>query len=484
MEKIRTNWKKIWESILYRTKNDETRLPEGDEAENPKDITYEAEPGELEPDEAEFDELETDEAEFDESEPDESEPDEAEFDETELDEESLWEASDMRGARKGIKYHLGRIWSWIKENKKKVAISAAAAVILLGCVFWFFLRTYHNYEVVDSMERKTDTSANYYFREDGVVCYSKDGISFTNNNGEVIWNQVFGMAAPKMSTCGDYMAIGDVGANSVYIFNGTGLEGRIALEKPVQDIRVSRQGVIAVVLSDNDANQINLYNKQGEILAGVKASISTTGYPLTLALSEDGTHLVVSYVVFSGGKISSRLVFYNFANAETSGEPAGSFEYEELFPRLEFVGEHTVLACGANGFHTYQFKDTVSEKFNYTFETEAKSIFVTDKNIGIITKNTEEAKEGKTVDKYAVKVYRFSGGKAASFTFDFDYKSVSASNSDIIFYNDQECEIYTYRGHKKFQYVFEHNIESVLPGIDSGEYILIDIQSVQTIRLK
>ena len=395
MEKIRTYWKKIWNRVLHRT------------------------------------------------EPDEAHPS---------------EEHELQGAREGIKYRLRQLQCWIKEHKKSFAIGVVAAVLLFGCVFWFFLRTYHNYEVVDSMERKTDTSANYYFREDGVVCYSKDGISFTNNNGEVVWNQVFGMTAPKMSTCGDYMAIGDVGANSVYIFNGTGLEGRIALEKPVQDVRVSRQGV--------------------------KASINTKGYPLTLALSEDGMRLAVSYVIFNGGKISSSLVFYNFSNKETSGEPTGSFDYDELFPRLEFVGTDTVLACGAKGFYTYHFKDTVSEKFSYTFKAEAKSIFITDKNVGVITKNTEEAKEGKTVDKYEVEVYRFSGGRAASFTFDFDYKSVSASDKDIIFYNDQECEMYTYRGHKKFQYVFEHNIESILPGIKSEEYILIDAQNVQTIRLK
>ena len=194
--------------------------------------------------------------------------------------------------------------------------------------------------------------------------------------------------------------------------------------------------------------------------------------------------MVVSYVVFDGGKISSQLIFYNFSNTETSSEPAGSFEYEELLPRLEFVDDDTVLACGEKGFYTYRFKDTVSEKFTHTFAADVKSIFITDKNVGVITKNTEEAKEGQTVDKYAVEVYRFSGGRAAAFTFDFDYKSVSASNNDIIFYNDQECEIYTYRGHKKFQYVFEHNIESILPGTKSGEYILLDAQSVQTIRLK
>lgn len=383
-----------------------------------------------------------------------------------------------------IKYRLWLVRCWIKEHKKAFAACVAAVIIVIAGVFWVFLRTYHNYEVVDSMERKSDTSANYYFRDDGIVCYSKDGVSFTDNDGAVIWNQAFGMSSPKMSACGDYIAVGDVGANSVYIFNGTGLEGKINLEKPVQDIRVSRQGVIAVVLSDGEANQINLYSKQGEVLASVKAAISTIGYPLTLALSEDGTRLAVSYVVFNGGKIGSRLIFYNFSNEETSSEPAGSFDYDELFPRLEFVSGDTVLACGEKGFYTYRFKDTVSEKFSHTFAAEAKSIFITDSNIGVVTKNTEEAKEGKTVDKYAVEVYRFSGGRAAAFTFDFDYKSVSASNSDIIFYNDQECEIYTYRGHKKFQYAFEHNIESILPGQNSGEYILLDAQSMQTIRLK
>ena len=383
-----------------------------------------------------------------------------------------------------IRYRFWLMTCWIKDHKKAFAAGVAMFVIVLAAVFWFFLRTYHNYEVVDSTERTSDTSANYYFREDGIVCYSKDGVSFTSKDGDVIWNQAFGMASPKMSACGDYIAVGDIGANSVYIFNGSGLAGRMDLEKPIQDIRVSRQGVIAVILADGDANQMNLYSRQGDMLASVKSSISTTGYPLTLALSEDGTRLVVSYVVFNSGKISSRLIFYNFSNEETSSEPAGSFDFEELFPRLEFVSDETVLACGTTDFHTYRFKDTGSEKYSQTFASEAKSIFITDKHIGIITKNTEEAEEGQEVDKYVVEAYRFSGGRAARFSFNFDYKSVSASNSEIIFYNDQECEVYTYWGYKKFQYAFEHNIESILPATKSGEYILLDAQSMQTIRLK
>lgn len=383
-----------------------------------------------------------------------------------------------------IKYRLWNFKEWVKDHKKAVIIGAAVFTALVGLIFGVLLRTYHNYEVVDSMDRKSDTSANYYLREDGTVCYSKDGVSFTNNNGEVIWNQVFGMASPKMSANGDYIAIGDLGANSVYIFNGTGNQGQITLEKPLQDLRVSKQGVVAVILSDNSANQINLYNKNGDMLVNVKATIGTTGYPLTLALSEDASRMVVSYVAFNNGKISTQLVFYNFSNMENSSDPAGTFIFDQLIPRVEFVNDQTVLACAENGFRTYRFKETVAEQMNQAFETELKSIFITDKYIGAVMKNTKEAPEGKTVDKYVVQAYNFSGGRAGTFTFDFDYKSVSASEHEIIFYNDRECEVYSYRGRKKFQYAFEHNIESILPGKEAREYILLDAQSMQTIRVK
>lgn len=385
---------------------------------------------------------------------------------------------------KQIKYKLWLMKEWIKAHKKKFGMGVAAAVLCIGCLCWIFLRTYHDYEVVRSITRKGDTSANYYFSDEGIVCYSKDGISFTNNNGEDVWNQVFGMESPKMSTCGDYIAIGDIGANSIYIFNGSGLEGRMNLEKPIQDVRISKQGVVAVILSDSVANQINLYNKTGDILASIKATIASSGYPLTFALSEDGTHLVVSYISFEGGNVKTHLVFYNFSNKENSNTPAGTFAYDGLFPKVEFVNTNTVVACGEEGFYTYQFNNTVSETQYRAYAAEAKSIFMTEKGVGIVTKNVAVAEEGKSVDKYLVEVYGFSGRRKASFTFNFDYKYISGSDKDIIFYNNQECEIYTYWGHRKFTYAFENSIESILPDSEDKQYIVLNAQSVETIRIK
>ncbi len=383
-----------------------------------------------------------------------------------------------------IKYRLWLFRGWILANKKTFVMGTMAIALIFGAVGWIFFRTSHNYEVINEIKRKSETSAHYYFDENGILCYSEDGVSFTNNKGEVLWDQVFGMESPKMHECGEYFVIGDIGANSVYIFDHDGIEGKLSLEKPIQDIRISKQGIVAVVLSDGSANQINLYNKDGKILASIKATIASTGYPLTLALSEDGARLVISYIVFDSGKVNTRLVFYNFSNKDNSGEPAGEYVFEELFPKVEFIDETEVMACGETAFYIYRFKDTVTEQHLQTFDLEVKSLFTTDKHIGIVTKNTEGVSQEDDTDKYRVRIYRYSGTKAGEFTFDFDYKSISASDEEILFYNEHECEIYSYHGHKKFQNIFDKSIESILPSQKSGEYILLAAQSVQTITLK
>lgn len=364
------------------------------------------------------------------------------------------------------------------HRKKAVIITAAVLVVIFGLI-WFFLRTYHDYKVLDTFSRNSDTSAEYYFRNDGFVCYSKDGVSFSNNSGEVLWNQVFDMSSPKLSVCGDYMAIGDVGANAIYIFNSSGLVGRLDLENPLQDLCVAEQGVVAAVLSDGASNQINLYNTDGEVLVNIRATISQTGFPLTLALSDDATKLAVSYIKMSG-TIGSRIAFYDFSDPDSSGEK-GSFEYDQLFPKLAFINDGSVLACGEKGFMTFEVGSNIRENTQVNVDQEIRSIFVTDSQVGVIIRN----ETSETVpEKYMLQVYSFSGRQRMSMAFDFEYKYVEADDDDIILYNDTQCRIYNYRGHLKFEYEFDQAIESFLPAKGRNTYMVIDSQSVQKIRLR
>ena len=75
-----------------------------------------------------------------------------------------------------IKYRLWLFRGWILKNKKKFVMGTMACALVIGIVGWIFFRTYHNYEVVNEIKRKSDTSANYYFDEDGMLlCDPIDG---------------------------------------------------------------------------------------------------------------------------------------------------------------------------------------------------------------------------------------------------------------------------------------------------------------------
>lgn len=380
-----------------------------------------------------------------------------------------------------IKYRLWILLSLIKEHKKGFFLSAITVLILASGIFYFLLRTYHDYEVLDVFERQGDTSANYYFSEDGILCCSKDGVSFSDLQGNTLWNQVFSMVTPKLYKNGESIVVGDVGANVAYLFGKKGIIGTVDFEKPLQDIRISKQGVIAAILSDERANQINLYSKKGELLVSIKATISTTGYPLTFAISENASKLVVSYISFETGKACTKLVFYDFTDKETSGTPVGEIQCDEFIPKIEFIDSNNVLACGEQGFSIYSFGSVVSEKKHQSFADDVKSVFLTEKYFGVITKNPDTGENSK---KYYAEIFKLNGNRKAGFDFDFDYKNVTATDREVIFSTEKEVEVYTYHGHKKFEYAFEHDVEIVHPGKEDGTYIVLDADHVQTIKIK
>ena len=69
-------------------------------------------------------------------------------------------------------------------------------------------------------------------------------------------------------------------------------------------------------------------------------------------------------------------------------------------------------------------------------------------------------------------------------SFNFDYHYIDCSNEEIIMYNENQCVMYTYSGAEKFSYTFDNNINSLLPKQVKDEYILIDDDTIQEIKLR
>ena len=86
--------------------------------------------------------------------------------------------------------------------------------------------------------------------------------------------QSFEMASARAVTCGNYLAIGDIGSNQIRIFDQTGQVGSIVTSYPILDLDVASQGVVSFIMTENGANYISLYSSNGEELVDIRTSIS------------------------------------------------------------------------------------------------------------------------------------------------------------------------------------------------------------------
>ena len=366
----------------------------------------------------------------------------------------------------------------LKMNRMQWTI--AAGVLILAVVLVYALvknnKVASSYEVVTSMSRGDDTSVYYCMMRKGMVKYSKDGVAMTNKSGTVLWNQTYEMASPTMTSAGDYVAVGDIGANTIYIFNEYGQLGRVSTDVPIQEIQISEQGVVAAVLSDTSSNYINLYDKQGNSLGSIKASLENTGYPLAIALSPDASKLAVSYLIVKSGSMQSRIVSYDFSDVE-GDHLLDTQELEGLYPKAEFLDSREVVLFGEKGFVLYQ-ADSKKIETQENVESEINSVFCTNQKLGFIFKNEDDN------GKYRMEIYNKAGKKSSTYYFDLDYSGMTADDDEVILYNDEEMLIYQMGGRVRFRGTFNTAVTSVMPSWEDGLYWLIDDQSLREIRIR
>lgn len=366
----------------------------------------------------------------------------------------------------------------LKMNRMQWTI--AAGVLILAVVLVYALvknnKVASSYEVVTSMSGGDDTSVYYCMMRKGMVKYSKDGVAMTNKSGSVLWNQTYEMASPTMTSAGDYVAVGDIGANTIYIFNEYGQLGRVSTDVPIQEIQISEQGVVAAVLSDTSSNYINLYDKQGNSLGSIKASLENTGYPLAIALSPDASKLAVSYLIVKSGSMQSRIVSYDFSDVE-GDHLLDTQELEGLYPKAAFLDSREVVLFGEKGFVLYQ-ADSKKIETQENFESEINSVFCTNQKLGFIFKNEDDN------GKYRMEIYNKAGKKSSTYYFDLDYSGMTADDDEVILYNDEEMLIYQMGGRVRFRGTFNTAVTGVMPSWEDGLYWLIDDQSLREIRIR
>lgn len=370
----------------------------------------------------------------------------------------------------------------ISVVKRTMLVLFIVIAVITGLTVYMALRHYDNYDVLQDTSR-ADTEATHFADFKGnILKYSNDGAFYIDTANELIWNQTYEMTNPQMDLCGDYLTLYDKKGSMIYILNAGGLLGSVETTMPIEQVRIAAQGTIAVLMSDNGAGYVALYDKTGENLVQGAIHGEKKGYPIAIALSEDAIKLAVSMLDINDGTVKSTVAFYNFGSVGQNeiDHVVGAASFEDtVIPELEFVSNDRLVAFSDTGLLYFEGAQKPQQTGELAFEKDVKSIFYNQDYVGIVMSNDDEAVTNH------VAIYDMSGKLVLGKDISMEYTDVEfLSNNEICIRNEDTCDIYTIHGIYKFHHEFEQKLYRIIPGNSGLNYTLVLEDTTEKVRLK
>lgn len=356
----------------------------------------------------------------------------------------------------------------LRSHRRSIAVKILfffAVLVVFSAIIYVYNqnKVFSDYRVVSEIERKDAQDTKYMPYGNYIVQFNSDGISCLDKNNKQIWNQTFEMKSPQVDICETYVAVCDEEGNRAYILDKSGLKGEVATQLPIKKIQVANQGVIAVLMKDGDVNRINYYDKEGDLLTENKSPVEKSGFPIDIALSNDGMKLAVSYMFLTNGTVQSKLAFYNF---DSVGENeidhlVSATDYDgSVIPQVDFVNANTAVVFGSNFFGVYQGTQKPVSVFEKKLENEVKSVFYSEKYMGLVFEDSD------TDYPYRLEIYNMKGSLITTIKLEMIYDRLQFNDNMIFVENGSKCAIYSVKGKLKYKGDLEEEIVAMIPMSD------------------
>lgn len=367
-----------------------------------------------------------------------------------------------------------------KTYVKVILIAVFVLLIILAIYLFNRFRTYGGYKVINSYEVKNDEDSKIVPFGKFIVKYNRNGITYKNGD-ETSWDETHEMKNPKLDTCGEYLCIADKNANDIFIYDKEGKKGGVTTTYPIVKAEIGKQGVVAALLKDKDVNYIEVFDKEGNLLISHKSFLTENGYPLNFSLSDNGEKMIVSYVQLSAGKISSKVVFFNFGNAGKNKKDrvVATFDQykDQLVPFVQFTSNDRAIAVGEHIISTYKVGDNPRLGKETKFDGEAQKIFYNESYIGLAFR-TNQTKKPYRIDVYNSRLRRVMSEKV---TIALD--TVKFAGNNVLMYNDKAMQIISLHGVVKFNHSFKKPITDIIP-LGDTEFFITTKESIERVKLR
>lgn len=368
-----------------------------------------------------------------------------------------------------------------KRNAVKRTIITAVAVVAAIAAVGFYMekRSYHNYKIVQSSEQEDVISTSYVEMDGDILRYSPDGVSLVSDKMNTLWSETYQMQNPMADVNGTRAVIADKDGTELEIYDKSGKTGSVTTSYSIIKARVSKSGMVAAILDGGDDTWINFYSTDGSLIAENQTKVDDPGYPLDVAVSDDGVVMMVTYQFVEGSDTTSYVAFYNFGDVGQNEDDriVSGYKYEGVVvPQIQYLDNNQSVALKDNGFTLYQGSQIPKEVKTVKVDQEIVSTFFDNDVIGLVFKNDSKDKQ------YTMEVYTTDGKLKFQQDFNIPYTTIKLSGGNILMYNSSQMCVMNSRGVQKYMGSVDGTIKDFFK-IGWNRYLLVLDSGVDVIKL-
>lgn len=215
------------------------------------------------------------------------------------------------------------------------------------------------------------------------------------------------------------------------------------------------------------------------MIAENQTHISDPGYPLDVAVADNGNIMMVAYQYVDGSETTSYVTFYNFGDVGQSEDDriVSGYTYEgTVIPQIMYLNGGKSLAVRDDGFTLYKGSQIPKEKETVKVDKEIVSTFYDDDIIGLVFKNGNKEKP------YTMRVYSTDGNLKFEKDFNIPYTTIKVSDGNILLYNSSQVCVMNSRGVEKYSGTIDGTISDFIK-IGWNRYLLVLDSGVDVIKL-
>lgn len=367
-----------------------------------------------------------------------------------------------------------------KSEKVKIGIGIALILLLIGYAqvnvgvrTEMDINKIHNNEGANN--NRFESFGSNYLR------YGKDGMALVDKNMNEIWNIAYQIGNPILAKQGESLAIADRNGNQIIVANSDGSKGEIYTSLPIEKISISNQGVVLAQVKDEVSSQIVCYDSVGNLLLEHQVSVNNQGYPLDIALSYDGSKMMVTYVNYNEGIIESSYTCYSLNNPEATIEEKIVAERKvegAILPTAFFADKSAAVVIGSDKIFFVDTNKPGAEPKEVLVEDEIASVVHEGDYLVIATKSNDGLNESRLL------IYNKTGSFLGEANYEGSFTNIKIIGKTVLLYEGEKCKIFSVNGREIFDGEFSGEIVDIFPVSIFNKYLLIGKDDIVNVRLK